>query len=253
MVRYAAEVSYNGAFFFGWQVQPERPSVQLALEDALSVLNGNHVNVIGAGRTDAGVHAKGQVCSFDMAKKWDERRLLLALNANLPQGVSVLRIAEASPDFHARYDALSREYIYFIWTGSTIYPHVVPFTHWIKGGNYDWDLAGKACQYLEGEHYFGNFCRASCKPQNAVRTMYSVRLRHRGSHLMYFRIKGDGFLTNMVRIILGDLELIAKKEKKPEWIKELFDDASDRTCGGRTFPPTGLFLWKIQYKLSPWK
>jgi len=251
MVRYAAEVSYNGAFFFGWQIQPEKPTVQLAIETALSVLDGAHVKVTGAGRTDAGVHAKGQVCSFEMSKKWDERTLLLAMNANLPEGVSVIRVAEARSDFNARYDAVSREYIYFIWTGSTIYPHVIPFTHWLKGRNYDWDLAEKACSYLEGEHYFGNFCRASCLPANAVRTIYSIKLRRKGN-LLYLRVKGDGFLTNMVRVILGDLELVAKREKKPEWIRELFDKCNSRTSGGRTFPPSGLFLWRISYEMSLW-
>ncbi len=251
MVRYAAEISYNGACFFGWQIQPEKPSVQLALEVALSGLNGSYVNVIGAGRTDAGVHARGQVCSFDMAKKWDERKLLLALNVNLPEGVSALKLAEARPDFHARYDAISREYLYFIWTGSSIYPHLVPVTYWAKGNSYDWSLAAEACKYLEGEHNFGNFCRRSNLPNNAVRTMYSVKLHRRG-RLVYLRVKGNGFLTNMVRIILGDLELVAKKERKPEWISELFEDVHDRTYGGRTFPPTGLFLWKIHYGLSPW-
>lgn len=252
MTRYAAEVSYNGASFFGWQIQRGFPSVQQSLEDALSTLNGSHVDVAGAGRTDAGVHARAQVCSFDMDKKWDGRRLMLALNANLPDGVSVMRVAETAPDFHARFDAVSREYVYFIWTGSAIYPHLIPVTHWMKGGGRDWRRAAEACRYLVGEHDFGHFCRAVDRPENAVRTIYRASLGQRGG-LVWFRVKGSGFLTNMVRIILGDLELVAQSKREPEWIKALLEGGAERTDGGRTFPPDGLFLWRINYEPSPWK
>lgn len=109
MNRYAAEVSYDGGKFFGWQIQPELPTVQQALEEAISKINGRHTPVAGAGRTDTGVHAKGQVCSFDMAREWEPRRLLLAANAHLPEGVSLMRAAAVRGGFHARFSAKERD------------------------------------------------------------------------------------------------------------------------------------------------
>ena len=109
--RYAAELSYNGASYSGWQIQPDSPSVQEAVEKVLSMLDKKPVSVTGAGRTDSGVHARAQVCSFDMSSEWDEYRLLMALNANLPQGITAMRLTKTRPGFHARYDAAGREYI----------------------------------------------------------------------------------------------------------------------------------------------
>lgn len=251
MTRYIAELSYNGSLFYGWQVQPDRLSVQEAVEKALSVLEKKPVSVTGAGRTDSGVHAKAQVCSFDMSREWDEYRLLMAINANLPPGISAMRLKKTRPDFHARYDALRREYVYFIWTGKTIYPHIMPFTHWIKGGSYNWELASGAALLLEGEHDFSNFCRASNVPEDPFRTIYKAKLLRRGP-LVWFRITGSGFLTNMVRMIMGNLELIAKGDRDPEWIGTLFDPRFDKSTAGRTFPPNGLFLWRVEYGERLW-
>lgn len=251
-MRYAAEVSYNGALFCGWQIQDGQPSVQDAVQKALSLLNGAQVKINGAGRTDAGVHARGQVCSFDMAEEWEPRRLLLAVNANLPEGISFMKAAHVHDDFHAQYDAVSREYVYFMWTGLSVYPHMSPYVCHIKGSKYDWGLAAEACRYLEGRHDFRCFCRTPDVPDDSVRTIYRARLRRRGN-LMWLRIKGSGFLTNMVRNILGDLELVALKKRPPEWINELFSEDMTRNDGGRTFGPNGLFLWKIEYDPCPWK
>lgn len=249
--RYAAELSYQGGLYSGWQIQPYSPSVQGSVEDVLSMLNKENVSVTGAGRTDSGVHARAQVCSFDMVKEWDEYKLLMAVNSNLREGISVNRIARVRPDFHARYDAVKREYIYFLWTGKTMYPHIAPFVYWIRGRNYNWDLAAKACTFLQGEHNFANFCRASNLPEDTVRTIYSIKL-HRRRNLLWLRISGNGFLTNMVRIIMGNLEMIAKGEREPEWIRSLLGSAVDRNTTGRTFPPNGLFLWRVYYNEPLW-
>lgn len=252
MPRYVAEVSYEGARFSGWQIQPETRTVQGALEEALALLNGSHVGVAGAGRTDTGVHARAQVCTFDLDKSWETRRLLLAANANLPAGVRIIKLAEApSPCFHARFDAKSREYVYFIWNASTIYPALEPNVCWLKPGNYDWRKAQKACSFLEGEHDFGAFCRNADRPKDSVRIIYKSRLRKNGD-LIRFHIVGNGFLTNMVRIIMGNLELIARGDREPEWINTLFDKTNGRSAGGRTFPAQGLFLWRINYEQSLW-
>ncbi|MEG1800195.1 MAG: tRNA pseudouridine synthase A, partial [Synergistaceae bacterium] len=116
MPRYAAEIGYEGAKFYGWQRQTGFTTVQEAIEQALTKINKNkYVDVAGAGRTDSGVHAKGQVCSFDMDKDWDPFRLRLALNANLPSGAYSVKLVKVDSSFHARFSAVSREYVYFIW------------------------------------------------------------------------------------------------------------------------------------------
>lgn len=251
MTRYAAEVSYDGGAFSGWQVQPDRFSVQQALEEALSLLNGGAVRVAGAGRTDAGVHAKAQVCSFDMGREWEPRRLLLALNAHLPAGASAMRIRIVGDDFHARFSATEREYRYFIWNSSAIYPHLKGRVCWIKGGGYDWKAGAAAAAMLRGRHDFRNFCRLEGCERSTVREIRRCELRRRGE-LIVLRIAGDGFLHNMVRIILGNIEMAALGEIKPEGVLELLSNKRCRSDGGRTFPASGLYLWKITYSPKLW-
>ena len=153
-----------------------------------------------------------RIASGQLAGDWQPRKLLLAINAHLPEGASALRVCRARPDFHARYDAVSREYMYFIWNSSSIYPQLLPNVCWLKGSGYDWNRAAEACRWLEGEHDFGAYCRAAERPEDAVRTMYRVRLVRRG-HLLKLHVVGSGFLTNMVRIMVGCLELVARGRK----------------------------------------
>ncbi len=252
MNRYAAEVSYDGGKFFGWQVQPGLLTVQQAVEEALAKINGRRTPAAGAGRTDAGVHARAQVCSFDMEREWEPRRLLLAVNAHLPEGVSLMRAAAVSGDFHARFSAREREYRYFIWNASTIYPHIKGKVCWLKPQRYDWEAAAEAAKVLLGSHDFKNFCHFEGSEHTTVRTITDIRLIDRRP-LVVLRIKGDGFLHNMVRIILGNLEMAALGQISPARIKELLDtDKSTRSDGGRTFPACGLYLWKISYDEKLW-
>lgn len=251
-MHYAAEVSYDGSDFCGWQKQPGLPTVQESIEAALTKLNSQeHVSIVGAGRTDAGVHAKGQVCSFAMKRNRDPRRLLLALNANLHENISAIRIVRVTSDFNALLNANAREYKYFIWNSNTIYPHIKPVTCWLKSLDYNWEMASEACKYFEGEHNFKSFCKIHRCPDKPIRTLYKVRLEKRGK-LITLSVKGDGFLTNMVRIMMGCLEKVAKGEHRPEWVKELLTSEYKRSTVGRTFSPEGLFLWKVNYDESIW-
>jgi len=245
-MKFAAEVSYNGGLFSGWQTQPELPTVQQELERVLSLLNNGSVKVTGSGRTDAGVHARAQTCSFEMSQDWRADKLLLAVNANLPDGIQLMRAAKAPSGFNARFDAVSREYVYFIWHAQAIYPHITPFVCHIKARGYDWNLAAKACRLLEGLHDFSAFCKKTEVPENAVRTLESVRLYKRGA-LVWLHVRGNAFLMNMIRIMLGNLELVALGKKPPAFISELLENGS-REDGGRTFPPQGLFFWRTNYK-----
>lgn len=252
MPRYAVEVSYDGGAFGGWQTQPGQLTVQESLESALSLLNSSKVNVVGAGRTDAGVHARAQICSFDMAKEWDERRIVLAINSNLPTGVSVMRARRVEESFHARFDAKSRTYKYFIWNACAIYPQMLGKVCWLKPGHkYDWEKAKAAFPLMEGKHDFSCFCRSIDRPGNSVRTIYIAQMRKHGN-LITLTVKGNGFLTNMVRIMTGCMEKVAKGEIGLEKVKALLNGCAGRGECGRTFPSEGLYLWKVDYEPRLW-
>lgn len=250
-MNYAVRLSYLGGAFSGWQRQPHAPSVQQTLEEALTRLNGGHrVLVAGAGRTDAGVHAKGQVVSFRLDRDWDPSRFKLALNAHLPESVRGIEVARVPSSFHARRSAQWREYIYFLWTAGYIYPYIAPYVWWNRAWK-DLTILKKACALLEGTHDFSAFCRLNDCPENAIRTLHSVRLVRKGP-LVRLRIRGNAFLTNMIRIILGNFDQLARGRRDLKWFNDLLC-GGDRTHSARTAPPNGLFFWKVSYNPSPWK
>ncbi|MDR1965281.1 MAG: tRNA pseudouridine(38-40) synthase TruA [Synergistaceae bacterium] len=245
MPRYALELSYDGASYSGWQLQSGGNCVQGAVETALGRL-GERTRISGAGRTDAGVHAKGQVAHFDAERDWEARRLLLAVNAHLPPSISAMRAAKAGEGFHARHDAIWREYRYFIWNSSTCHPHIRPYVFWLPGSHYDWARAGRAVSAIVGTHDFAAFCRMADRPENTRRTVRSARLIARGD-LAVFRIVANSYLTNMVRIAVGNLIAVASGKRDEPWLASLFEEGRDRRRSERTVPASGLFLWKVTY------
>lgn len=249
-MRWAAEVAYLGSAFSGWQRQAGSSTVQGALEEALTRLNGVPSVVEGAGRTDGGVHARGQVVSFDTARRWEPSRLRLALEGNLPQTLRVLRIAPVDGAFRARHDAQYREYVYFLWTETCCYPHLAPYV-WHNRTWQDLEPLRACCRLLPGTHDFRAFCRAADCPDESRRTLYAVTLLRRGP-MVRLRIRGRGFLTNMVRIIVGSLDAVARGKRDPSWFASLLG-GKGREESGRTAPPQGLFLWKVGYVPSPWR
>ena len=226
MPRIALEISYDGTDFLGWQSQPHGRGVQDAVEAALRSI-GEPSGVVGAGRTDAGVHALRQVAHFDAVKSWEPRRLVLALNAHLPSGVSVMKANAVESGFHARRDAISREYRYFIWNFPTCYPHIKPYALWLTGSHYNWRAGSEAARFLAGEHDFGAFCRSVDRPENTIRRVKYARLFRRGK-LVVFRIVADSYLTNMVRIAVGNLISVASGRRDEDWFRSLLDGATDR-------------------------
>ena len=246
MPRIALEISYDGAGFLGWQSQPHERGVQDAVEAALRRVE-EPSGVVGAGRTDAGVHALGQVAHFDAVKNWEPRRLILALNAHLPSGVSVMNAGVVNDDFHARRDAVLREYRYFIWNAPTCYPHIKPYALWLTGSHYNWKAGSDAARLLVGEHDFAAFCRSADKPENTIRRVKYARLFRRGK-LVVFRIIADSYLTNMVRIAVGNLLAVASGRRDENWFLSLLDGTRDRRSSSETVSAHGLFLWKVTYK-----
>ncbi len=244
--KYSCVVSYDGGKFSGWQTQPDCVTVQESLENALFLLNHSRVRVTGAGRTDAGVHARGQVASFAMDREFSPRRLLLALNANVPDGMTVVSVQSRPSDFDARRSALWREYAFFVWRGSFCYPMLRPYVWWKKKDNWDPDRIRAACRLLEGRHDFSAFCRADMLPENPIRRMHFVRCVQRGN-LSIFRIRGDAFMTNMVRIMVGNLDAVGSGARSLSWLASLLE-GGHREDSAQTLPPAGLFLWRVGYK-----
>ncbi|MDR1916380.1 MAG: tRNA pseudouridine(38-40) synthase TruA [Synergistaceae bacterium] len=244
MVRCAIELSYDGAGFRGWQSQPGGIGIQDAIERAFAEL-GEHSRITGAGRTDAGVHARAQVAHIDLSKNWAPRRLVAALNSKLPPSISAIRAEVVEDGFHARRSAVSREYRYFIWNSSVCYPHIRPYVLWLPGSRYDWKRAERAASCFVGMHDFRAFCRTEDCPANTYKTVLGARLMRRGS-LVVFRIEANSYLTNMIRIAVGNLLEIAGGRYDEEWLRRLLA-GNDRSASARTVSPGGLFFWRVNY------
>jgi len=244
--RYLAEIAYSGSGFSGLQRQPGRRTVQGDFEEALSAL-GTGGSFAAAGRTDAGVHARRMPVSFDLARDWPDERLLRALNAHLPPDVRVLRCAAVEGTFHARFRAREREYRYFFWSAPACPPFFRPYVHPVSP-RWDERAADRAARALEGRHDFSAFCRPGDRPPDPFRTVRAIRVRRQGA-LIVLSVRGDGFLTNMVRLMGGLLDRIARGRAPEERTAEVL---RGRVGCGAILPPEGLFFWRALYDPSPW-
>jgi tRNA pseudouridine38-40 synthase len=252
-----------GTNYSGWQRQPDALGVQQILEDVLQKLSSERVKVVGAGRTDRGVHAVGQVASFSMDREWEPDRLMMAVNFYLPSDVSLMRIERVSENFHARRSALWREYRYFIWHGRSCWPHLRGLVWWRKR---PWDSVKvrEACRILEGRHDFRAFCKTGECPEDSVRTLSRVCYKRRAvaqGELSLIVVRAPSFLMNMVRIIIGNLDRIGCGEEPTSWLEGLLGESersasamdrelsgADRRFSGATAPASGLYLWRVAYE-----
>jgi tRNA pseudouridine38-40 synthase len=249
-MRYAVKLAYDGGPFSGWQKQPGRVTIQGVLEEALEAFCHEKPTVHGAGRTDKGVHALGQVASFDLTSDKPAKTVLLAANAHLPKYVRVIDVTPVDTSFHARYGAVWREYVYHVWMGGACYPQIRPYVWWNGRRRWNMDTIREACRRFAGTHDFGAFCRASERPENSERTIYSMTVARRGP-LVRFRVRGNAFLTNMVRIMIGTID----KAGTGEWPLEIIDnllEGSERTEAGPTAPAGGLTLMRVGYEGLRW-
>jgi len=244
-------VAYVGTKYAGWQRQAEALGVQQVLEEALGHLSSEPVSVVGAGRTDSGVHAVGQVASFNMSREWDVGRLTIAANFYLPPDVSLMRAWRVPDDFNARRSALWREYRYFVWHGRNCWPHLRGMVWWRK---YQWDADSvrEACRILEGRHDFRAFCKTGECPEESSRTILRIKYKKIGS-LSIVIVRAPSFLMNMVRIIVGSLDRVGRGEEPPSWLRELLGEGGagrepDRRQSGVTAPACGLYFWRVAYE-----
>jgi len=242
MRRYRLTLEYDGTDFHGWQRQPRVRTVQGCIEEALGRIAGRAVKTYGAGRTDAGVHATGQVCHFDCAVKMGVDKFERAVACNLPPDIVLRSLEEANADFHARFSAVARKYSYFVRTTPTaLYRR---FFHCI---NFSPDVAAmlEAAGLLLGEHDFSSFCNAKEEDLPPVCTLQRFEIRASGP-VISFHLEANRFYYRMVRTLVGTLLEIGQGRIPPERIVEILGKR-ERRAAGPTLPPNGLFLTEVVY------
>jgi tRNA pseudouridine38-40 synthase len=244
-MRYRLTLEYDGAPFFGWQRQDNGPSVQGALEDAIEKLSGERVTVTGAGRTDAGVHALGQVAHFDLEKEFTGDKIRDALNFHLrPAPVSVLEAAVADGEFHARFSATARHYLYRILTRRAP-PALERGRVWHVVHALDAEAMDKAAQALVGQHDFTTFRAAECQAKSPVKTLDKLTVR-RAADEIHIEASARSFLHHQIRSFAGTLKLVGEGKWQPRDVAAALA-ARDRSRCGPVAPPDGLYLVRVDY------
>jgi tRNA pseudouridine38-40 synthase len=245
-MRYRVTVEYDGGPFSGWQRQENGPSVQAALEQAVFKLSAEQVTVTGAGRTDAGVHALGQVAHFDLEKTFAPEKLRDALNYHLrPDPVAVLDAQIVTPEFHARFSAISRVYLYRILNRRA--PPVLERGHvWHVARTLDADAMQAGARHLTGEHDFTTFRAAECQAQSPVKTLDTLSVRRAGEEI-HIEAKARSFLHHQIRSFAGTLKLVGEGKWHPREVASALA-ARDRSRCGPVAPPDGLCLVRVGYE-----
>ncbi len=235
---------YDGSFYHGWQVQPNGITVQEALQDAIEQILGVRENVVGCSRTDAGVHANDFCCNIRTENEIDCYRFQGALNAVLPESISVKSVSEVELDFHARYNCVTKQYVYRVWNASYKNPFLVNRA-WHYKNKIDEDFLNEQAQAYIGTHDFKAFCSAGSTVEDTVRTVKSFSVTRDGDEVL-FTVEADGFLYNMVRIMVGSLIEISENKIEKDKLSAIIE-SKDRALAGRTAPAQGLFLNKVKY------
>lgn len=244
MPRYLLEISYDGTAYAGWQVQPHSISIQGLIEKALAKFLKGATRLIGAGRTDAGVHALGQKAHFTCSEKVSLHTLVRALNAMLPFDIRILSACEVEETFHAQLSATRKEYHYHISLTPTVSPFLRLYRHHVP-----WPLCRslleKGAARFIGTHDFGSFANLGSKVVSTVRTLYRLEILEQEGGLR-LEVEGNGFLYKMVRNITGTLLEVGAKKRSLESLDHLFTHPH-RSFGGAAAPAKGLFLVKVTY------
>jgi tRNA pseudouridine38-40 synthase len=242
--KFQVTVAYDGTAYRGFQLQPGADTVQGRIEESLSRMDKRAVRITGAGRTDSGVHAWGQVAHFRLENEIPPEAILRGLNSMLPEDIRVLSAAEAADGFHARFSARSKTYRYFLARAAVPSPLRCRFTlHYPHG--LDRASLDDGAARIVGEHDFRGFRAASCRAKTTVRRCITSRFFQEGDELVY-EIAASGFLHHMVRNIVGTLLLIGRGKRAPEAIDRIFS-TRDRADAGPTAPPQGLHLVQVDY------
>jgi tRNA pseudouridine38-40 synthase len=252
MPTFKLTLAYDGTGLVGWQRQAAGISVQGLLEDALGEVDGKPVTAAGAGRTDAGVHALGQVASASLERSIDGRSLARALNGRLPAAVRVIDACLVPATFHARFDARAKTYRYRIWNADVASPFERAYAWHIAAPVLDVEAMAAAAQGVLGRHDFAAFQSTGTDTATTERQVVSCRVvgssmdERSGHPLITCEVSGDGFLRHMVRTLVGTLVEVGRGKRPPEWMDEVLA-SRNRADAGATAPPQGLFLVNIDY------
>jgi len=237
-------VAYDGTFYHGWQIQPGVTTIESVLNTCLSELLHEDIQVIGASRTDSGVHALGNIAVFDTQTRMPAEKISYALNQRLPEDIRIQKSEEVPLEWHPRRCESRKTYEYRIYRGEFPMPVKRLYTlftyHMLNV-----ESMRKAARYLEGEHDFKSFCQSGAQVETTVRTIHSVEIEEQENDLI-IRICGNGFLYNMVRIIAGTLIEVGQGKRQPEEVAEILEK-QDRNAAGPTAPAHGLTLVKYEY------
>ncbi len=239
-------VAYDGTEYHGWQLQDNGITIESELNRCLSALLGEEIRVIGASRTDSGVHALGNVAVFDMASRIPPEKISYALNQRLPEDIRIQKSDEVSLDWHPRYCQSRKTYEYRIYRGE--FPMPVKrlysyFTYHVL----QVEKMRQAAGYLQGEHDFKSFCQTGAQVESTVRTIYKIQVEEQGADLV-IRVCGNGFLYNMVRIIAGTLIEVGQGKRTPDSMGQILE-AQNRSAAGPTAPAHGLTLVKYEFDI----
>ena len=245
MRRIKLTVAYDGTNYHGWQYQPGSKTIEGELNRHLSDLFQEEIMVIGASRTDAGVHALCNIAVFDTKARIPSDKIAYALNQRLPEDIRIRKSEEVEADFHPRKQATRKTYEYKILNEEFLNPVERLYAHFTYVP-LDVDCMREAAAYLIGEHDFKSFCASGSTAETTVRTIYSIDIE-KNKNMISIKVCGNGFLYNMVRIIAGTLMEVGKRRVTPAQIKEILE-AKDRTKAGPTAPAKGLLLYEYQFE-----
>ncbi|MDO4977743.1 MAG: tRNA pseudouridine(38-40) synthase TruA [Eubacteriales bacterium] len=244
MKRYRLRVAYDGSNYHGWQEQNNGITIEQVLNETLSKVLKEEITVIGASRTDAGVHAYGNVAVFDSETRIPAEKICYAVNPFLPADIRIMKSEEVEDDFHPRFVDSRKTYEYHIHNSRIPFPTNRLYSHQVIVP-LDVEAMQEAGKYMVGTHDFKCFCAAKAQVKTTVRTVNDVRVRKNGDEIIV-EVQGEGFLYNMVRIITGTLIKVGLHAYPPEHVKEIIA-SKDRAQAGETVPAKGLFLQQIEY------
>ena len=244
MKRTKLVTAYDGTNYHGSQIQNNGETIEGVLKAELSSLLKEEINLIGASRTDAGVHARGNVYVFDTESRIPPEKFTFALNARLPEDIRIQESCEVSCDFHPRHQDTVKTYEYRILNRKLPLPEYRLYAHFVYE-DLNMDKMNEACKYFLGEHDFASFCAAGSQAESTVRTIYDLHVKKAGD-LLTISVTGNGFLYNMVRIVAGTLLKVGNGQILPEEISGIID-GKDRKLAGPTAPAKGLTLVQIRY------
>lgn len=237
-------ISYRGTNYCGWQVQPNGVTIQQVIIDGIRELTGERVNLTGSGRTDAGVHALGQSANFFTESTIPPDVFYRALNTRLPLDIRVTSSVECAKDFHSRYNAKGKSYVYKILENPVASPFVSDLAFHVNR-SLDWQAMKEAATFFIGEHDFKTFMATGSSVKTTIRTIEAISFDKTGE-LREITFKGNGFLYNMVRIMVGTLYEVGYHRLKPQDILKIIE-SSDRSLAGITAPAQGLYLKEVYY------